>query len=160
MSDFPILDRENCQGGYHVDSSAARAAESNDGHQVVTAGETAQDSPETATQLDGGAIAAVKGQSRLANVNDVEPLPSNQISQWNFDMSAAPRGEIVLQTRKGANGPVEVPVYKHVRLIALGSAGVVTLSRWLPDEKRWEMFTKDVPPIAWQPWPTAPVVPT
>lgn len=60
-------------------------------------------------------------------------------SGWNYGMEAAPHG---------------------VKIIALGSVGTVTLSRWMPKENRWEMFTKDCPPIAWQPWPTAPEVPS
>ena len=76
---------------------------------------------------------------------------------WNFDMTAVPRGETVLQTRPGKNGPVEVPVYKHAKVILAGACGTVTVSRWLPEEERWEMFSKKETPIAWIAWPTSPV---
>jgi hypothetical protein len=57
-------------GGDDVDSSAWRASN------AVEVGAT--NSPETADEMDDDAVAAVKGQSRLANVDDVEPLSSNQ----------------------------------------------------------------------------------
>lgn len=75
---------------------------------------------------------------------------------WNFDISQAPKGHWVEAdaTRKGQ--PVKVKTYKHVRIIAAGKCGVVTLSKWLPDSSRWEMFNEDSPPIAWMPWPDHP----
>lgn len=79
---------------------------------------------------------------------------------WNFDMASAPRGEELARVVKTAKGDRLVPHYEHVRIIAAGNKGIVTLSRWLPNEERWEMFTKDVPPFAWMPWPTAPEVPS
>jgi acetolactate synthase-1/3 small subunit len=42
------------------------------------------------------------------------------------------------------------------QIIAAGNDRVVTLSRWLPKEGRWSMFTKDTPPVAWKPWPKHP----
>ena len=74
---------------------------------------------------------------------------------WHYVMDAAPLGAIVMQTRKGKDGPVEVPVFVHAKVILCGNCGTVTASRWLPDEKRWEMFSKTETPLAWQPWPTA-----
>jgi len=52
---------------------------------------------------------------------------------WNFNMSDAPEDKPV---------------------IAASICGVVTKSKWLGD--RWNMFTKDVPPVAWQIWPDHP----
>lgn len=77
---------------------------------------------------------------------------------WFFDMSAAPRGEYVKSTVKSSKGPVEKETYQHVTIYLLGACKTVTHGKWLPDEERWEMFTKDVPPVAWMPLPTAPKV--
>lgn len=79
---------------------------------------------------------------------------------WNYDMDAAPRGETVMVERPGKNGPVQVFVYKHTKLILGGKCGTVTVSRWLPEEKRWEMFSKHETPLAWMPWPSAPEIPS
>lgn len=80
------------------------------------------------------------------------------MSEWNFDMAVAPRGEAQTRTIHTAKGDRQITEHAHVRLIVAGSKGTVTLSRWLHEEGRWEMFTKDVPPIAWMPWPEAPEV--
>lgn len=57
------------------------------------------------------------------------------MKDWNFDIIQAPRGQMI---------------------IAAGSKGHVTVSKWLPREERWQMFSKDTPPLAWMPWPTHP----
>ena len=81
------------------------------------------------------------------------------MSEWNFDMNAAPRGK--LKTVRRRIGEREVDVTEHVPdlIIAAGNCGVVTLSKWLPDQGRWNMFTKSTPPIAWHPWPEHPEPP-
>ena len=56
------------------------------------------------------------------------------MTDWNFDMSAAPKGEVIAQDAHGG----------------------VILSKWLPEEGRWRNFHKANPPIAWQPWPDHP----
>lgn len=107
---------------------------------------------------DGGAIAEVTGIARLTNDTYVE-MPSSGQFPWNFDMSAAPRGEYVTTTYTDGKGKkVEKTTYQHVRIILASPCGVVTVGRWLPSEERWEMFTKGVPPIAWMLWPTSPVL--
>ena len=75
---------------------------------------------------------------------------------WNFNMDEAPRGSYrdVVKT-VGKNTKMTV-VHVPDLIIAAGNGGVVTLSRWLPDQSRWNMFTKDAPPFAWMPWPTHP----
>lgn len=75
---------------------------------------------------------------------------------WNFDISQAPKGVMRSVTR--TIGKNEVTTEEHVPalIIAAGNDEVVTLSKWLPKEGRWSMFTKDVPPLAWQPWPSHP----
>ena len=77
---------------------------------------------------------------------------------WNFDMTAAPKGGIKKTTHKGPNGQdVERETYEAPQIIAAGRCGVVTLSRWNPKREAWSMFSADVPPIAWMEWPAAPV---
>lgn len=78
---------------------------------------------------------------------------------WNFDIDQAPKGksQIVGTGKTDKEGrPVMKEVHVAPRIIAAGSGDVVTLNKWLPAEERWEMFTKDHPPIAWQPWPDHP----
>ena len=109
-------------------------------------------------QSDDGEIAEVTGYTRLANATCVE-MPSSGQFPWNYDMDAAPRGEYVTTTYTNGKGKkVEKTVYQHQKVILASPCGVVTVGRWLPNEERWEMFTKAVPPIAWMPWPTSPVL--
>lgn len=69
---------------------------------------------------------------------------------WNLDMSRAPRGKVRLVATAKAKSTRKVP--EPVTIIAASACGVVTLTRWLDDEKRFDMFTAEVPPIAWQPF--------
>jgi hypothetical protein len=75
---------------------------------------------------------------------------------WNDDISQAPKGyyEDVVRNR----GNVAIMSTRHVKelIIAAGNEGVVTLSWWMPEEKRWSMFTKDVPPNKWMHFPDHP----
>lgn len=79
------------------------------------------------------------------------------MTSWNYNMDEAPKGtyEKVVRTFKGQ----EVTYDRHIPtlVIAAGNDGVVTVSRWLPEEERWNMFTKNVPPFAWYPWPEHPL---
>ena len=75
---------------------------------------------------------------------------------WHTDISAAPRGKMVPTTVKTKDGFKPSEKFKPDVIIAAGGCGVVTKSYWIPDEERWCMFTKDVPPVAWMPWPEHP----
>jgi hypothetical protein len=70
------------------------------------------------------------------------------MSDWNFDMSQAPRGSWRAVTRKIGKNEVETEEHVPDLIIAAGNDGVVTLSRWLPREGRWNMFTAAVPPTS------------
>ncbi|MDB5531565.1 MAG: hypothetical protein JWR51_4668 [Devosia sp.] len=74
------------------------------------------------------------------------------MTDWNFDISAAPRGHTETRTAKGQ--PYEAFVGDPI--IVATEDGTVTLSQWLPKTERWEMLGKDEAPIAWQPWPKHP----
>lgn len=76
---------------------------------------------------------------------------------WNFDMSQAPKGgEVVTKQMLGKN-EVELSRYVSPLILAAGpTGGFVGVTRW--DNKRgaWVYFSKDAPPIAWQPMPDHP----
>jgi len=82
--------------------------------------------------------------------------------KWNRDISQAPKGGYVTETRRGKNGQeIAVQVYRAPKIIAAGNGKTVTASRWLPEDERggggrWECFTRETPPLAWMPWPSHP----
>lgn len=77
--------------------------------------------------------------------------------EWNFDMNAAPRGENKKMLRVIGKTETLVEVHFPVLIIAAGADGTtVTATSWLPKQERWNMFSKDHPPIAWMPWPDHP----
>jgi len=75
---------------------------------------------------------------------------------WNYDMTTAPRGGFEKTTRIVGKNEVTVEIYRPVRVIVGGKCGTVTASEWNPKRNAWSMFSADVPPIAWMPWPAAP----
>lgn len=80
--------------------------------------------------------------------------------EWNFDMSAAPRGETKNVRRVVGKIETVTEVHFPVLIIAAGADGVtVTATSWLPKQERWNMFSKGHPPIAWASWPDHPVKP-
>jgi len=89
----------------------------------------------------------------MTKINDGGP----DANGWNFDISQAPKGHPYQIELNRSGKVVTVDSYHYERIIAAGSGGVVTLSKWLPDEGRWEMFSKEVPPLAWMPWPDHPL---
>lgn len=54
---------------------------------------------------------------------------------WNFNMDEAP---------------------KNRTIIAASKCKKVIVSRWIEEGQRWNMFSKDHPPIAWQDYPGHP----
>ena len=54
---------------------------------------------------------------------------------WNFNMTEAPQDKSIL---------------------AADDTDIITRTKWIAEEGRWNMFTKDSPPIAWQLWPEHP----
>jgi hypothetical protein len=80
------------------------------------------------------------------------------MTEWNFDLSQAPRGRKVAST-------VTVKGVEHVRdtfvpakVILATKCRKVTLSHWLPDEERWLMLAKGEQPKAWHAWPQYPEI--
>ena len=70
---------------------------------------------------------------------------------WNHDITKAPRGRYRIVAL--ANGKGTRKVFEPVEIITASACGVVSVSRWLDAEGRFDMFTAEVPPIAWQPYP-------
>lgn len=77
---------------------------------------------------------------------------------WNFDMSSAPKGQSEQRQRKDKDGGhVIYSQFVPAKILAAASDGkTVTVSNWIPDQARWNMFAKEAPPIAWMPWPEHP----
>jgi hypothetical protein len=78
------------------------------------------------------------------------------MSDWNNDMSQAPRGFVAHTTVSTANGPRSSSRFIAQRLILATKCGKVTLSQYIPDEERWMMLSKGEEPVAWQRWPEHP----
>lgn len=76
---------------------------------------------------------------------------------WNFNMDEAPKGRYRTVTRNMKGQDIETQVFVPEPIFAAASDGeTVTISKWMPKEERWNMFTKDTPPIAWMPFPKHP----
>ena len=70
---------------------------------------------------------------------------------WCFDMSKAPRGRyVIMASGPGAKGARKV--FQPDKIVLASACGVVTLSHYLPEQRRWDMFTRDHGPIAWAPY--------
>lgn len=88
------------------------------------------------------------------------------MTNWNHDISAAPRGKMVPYTRKGKDGPVQSEQYRKEYILAVDVHGDVYQSYWIPprftqsggllEGNRWSGFNPGVDPIAWAPWPEYP----
>ena len=75
--------------------------------------------------------------------------------EWK-PIDTAPKGEWV-ERPAGKGGTTKSHVPK--RLIALMSNGDWTVSYWIEHAQRWNMFTKDSPPVAWCLPPAPPETP-
>lgn len=73
---------------------------------------------------------------------------------WRFDVENAPRGKTVEVA--GPKGTKRTRHEPEVIIVASQDGQTVTLSRWIPNENRWNMLGKNEAPFAWQPFPTHP----
>lgn len=71
---------------------------------------------------------------------------------WNFNMDDAPRSHY--ERRKAGKGVVSYLV-PH-RLLCAGPDGLITISYYIPDEDRWNMFSAKQNPLAWMELPKHP----
>lgn len=76
---------------------------------------------------------------------------------WNYNMDEAPKGSVekVHVTIRGKD-VIRERLNREIIIAADDKGKVVTKSYWIEKEERWCMFTKDCPPMCWQPWPTHP----
>lgn len=72
---------------------------------------------------------------------------------WSTDIKQAPHGRYVVQQRRPG---VDMKVFVPEKVILATKCGKVTLSHYLPDEKRWMMLAKGEEPVAWMAWPEHP----
>ncbi len=76
------------------------------------------------------------------------------MSEWRFDVENAPRG--TYKTQKGPKGSEREVHQPELVVVASEDGKTVTVSRWIPDEGRWNMLGKRERPLAWQPFPKHP----
>jgi hypothetical protein len=80
-------------------------------------------------------------------------LTPTDAAGWCFDIKSAPHGRYVVQQRRAG---VDMRVFVPERVILATKCGKVTISHYLPDEKRWMMLHYGEQPVAWKPWPVHP----
>lgn len=88
-------------------------------------------------------------------MDDLNKSPAEVLEAgWRFDIENAPRGrEVRLPGPKGSMRSV----HQSERVILASADGTtVTVSRWIPDERRWNMLGKNEQPVAWMPYPVHP----
>ena len=78
------------------------------------------------------------------------------MSGWDFDISRAPRGETVVSTVVIKGEERVRNTFKPAKVILATKCGKVTLSHWLPEEKRWLMLAHGEQPVAFMNWPKHP----
>lgn len=69
---------------------------------------------------------------------------------WSTNIAAAPRGRYVL--RAAANGKGHIKTFEPAPIILAAKCGTVTVSHYLPDEKRWDLLSASEEPVAWAPF--------
>ena len=73
---------------------------------------------------------------------------------WRTDIENAPRGWIAeVPGPKGSTRKVHQP---ELVILAAADGKTVTVSRWLPAERRWNMLGRNEQPVAWMPYPVHP----
>lgn len=98
-------------------------------------------------------IGAICENLRNPSTSDPHTPGGPAAEGWSFDIDAAPRGgEKVITGKVAGAHAFERRVHVRERIFAAGSCGVVTVSHWIPDQERWNMFSKAVPPMAWRPY--------
>lgn len=96
-----------------------------------------------------------------------EETPVTTIYQqikWSSDISAAPKGETVVNKRtmlvKGKPVDQEIPTFIPTFILALTKCGKVVRTYWIPGngrplEARWSGLNHGEQPLAWAHWPDA-----
>lgn len=77
---------------------------------------------------------------------------------WNYNMDECPKSYIEPKTitdKNGVSRTVDNVIDMKV-ILASADCDTVTVSRWLPKEQRWNMFSKGQTPKAWMHYPAHP----
>ncbi len=75
---------------------------------------------------------------------------------WNYNIEQAPKGWAATAIISVDGKPRKRDVFNHEKVITASECGKVIVSKWLPDQQRWEGYKKDEQPIAWQDYPRHP----
>jgi len=73
------------------------------------------------------------------------------MTEWNFDLTQAPRGKTVTRSVKTKDGVKDVTDIVPERVWLASKCGKVIPSYWVESRKNWAGF-QDAPPVAWQPY--------
>lgn len=74
------------------------------------------------------------------------------MSEWNFDISTCPKGSNLKESREVGGRVADIMCFRPFYVWAAGDCGVVTKSYIENGGDKFSMFSKDHPPIAWQPF--------
>jgi hypothetical protein len=74
------------------------------------------------------------------------------MADWNTDISKAPRGAYQVKNRKFGSTHADSKVFRADKVILATKCGQVTMSRYLPEAKRFEGLATGEQPVAWMPW--------
>jgi hypothetical protein len=80
-------------------------------------------------------------------------MTSVTYSNWETDMTRAPKGKVVTRTVTTKDGQREFQSYEPDFVILMSECRKVIKSYWLPKEGRWAGFSEHSRPLAWQAWP-------
>lgn len=77
-------------------------------------------------------------------------MENGDVMTWDHDISRAPRGRYVIETRRIKDGKTaDHRVFERDVIWLASKCGKVMRSYYLPEEKRWCMFSASEKPVAW-----------
>lgn len=72
------------------------------------------------------------------------------MTDWNPDISKAPRGRYIVTNRKFGRGRADTKVFHPDKVLVLTKCGQEIVSQYLPDSKRWEGLATGEQPVGWR----------
>lgn len=72
------------------------------------------------------------------------------MTDWNPNISKAPRGRFIIRNRKFGKGNADTKVFAADKVLLLTKCGQEIVSQYLPDSKRWEGLATNEQPVGWQ----------
>ena len=76
------------------------------------------------------------------------------MTQWNYDISQAPRGKAVEAKRQGRDGEITVKRFEPDTVILSTKCRAVVRSFWSEKRESWSGLATGETPIAWMAWPS------